>query len=224
MEKTLDTTKLALLDVSKELDLREEVIKKLEELKKFQGETINTLEMKVNKFETTAKCAKELGCENKILKSTNSELNGDIKAINKEAKILKKEMKQMEHDFMKKSDSLEGKMKSLAEFKAEKLAEQKDFQSKEKLLKKQIKTFEEKKQSLVSLEKSWKEILIITRLIKSQYPSRLNITLTFPITSHLHFLQYSVPIFATELLQSSFSPVPSRTSIQSSGFFQTQVT
>ena len=42
----------------------------------------------------------------------------------------------MEHDFMKKSDSLEGKMKSLAEFKAEKLAEQKDFQSKEKLLKK----------------------------------------------------------------------------------------
>ena len=57
-------------------------------------------------------------------------------------------MKQMEHDFMKKSDSLEGKMKSLAEFKAEKLAEQKDFQSKEKLLKKQIKTFEEEKAKL----------------------------------------------------------------------------
>ena len=104
--------------------------------------------MKVNKFETAAKCAKELGCENQILKSKISELNGDMKTAHKEVKILNKEIRQMENDFLKKSQSLEAKLKSLAEFKADKQAEQKDFQSKEKLLKKKMKAFEEEKAKL----------------------------------------------------------------------------
>ena len=51
----------------------------------------------------------------------------------------------MEHNLLKKTESFQSKVKDLMEFKADKLAEEKDLRSKERHLKKKLKVHEVEK-------------------------------------------------------------------------------
>ena len=68
-----------------------------------------------------------------------------MELANKESINFEKEIKQMEHNLLKKTESFQSKVKVLMEFKADKLAEEKDLRSKEKLLKNKIKAHEVEK-------------------------------------------------------------------------------
>ena len=153
LEKALNSTKQNLEKLLNECDLREEVIEDLEEEKLNHSKTISDLELKVKSLEIATKNAESLTSENKVLKSKISDLNHDLKLANKEVKTFKKDLKQREHELVKNTESFEAKMKDLIEFRADKLAEEKELKSREKFLKNKFKCLEEEKAKL-SLNKN----------------------------------------------------------------------
>ena len=145
LEDTLDITKQHLNSALKECDLREEVIEELEEQKASQCELISNLENNVKSLEVSDKRKEALASENKTLKSDITELKGELKIAKKDVKTLNKESIKSEHDFGKRIDILESKIRNLMEFKAGKVAEERDAKTKEKTLLKKIKALEEDK-------------------------------------------------------------------------------
>ena len=166
----MEITKQALESATWECELREEVIEELEEEKNSKGDLIEALEMKVRDFEAATKHTEKLASENKILKSEISFLNSELKMANKEAKMLKKENVKIENDFLKKSENFESKIRNLMEFKAEKLLEEKDLKSKEKLISKKLKAVEEIKARItidkIKLDRDLNQNMV-NRVVKS---------------------------------------------------------
>ena len=145
LEDTLNTTKQDLQSALKECEVREEVIEELEDQKISHCELIYNLKDKVKDLENSVDKKEVFNSENKILKGELIELKDEIKAAKKEVKTLKKEKLKIEHDFLRRSDNFEAKIKNLMDYKAEKCAEEKEAKSKEKFLLKKIKALEEDK-------------------------------------------------------------------------------
>ena len=74
----------------------------------------------------------DFGAENKALEREITELKDEIKLAKKEVKILKKESNKSEHDFFKKSEIFESKIRNLMKFKSEKVSDEKNTKLKEK--------------------------------------------------------------------------------------------
>ena len=195
LEKALNSTKQNLEKLQNECDLREEVIEDLEEEKLNHSKTISDLELKVKSLEIATKNAESLTSENIVLKSKISDLNRDLKLANKEVKTFKKNLKQREHELVKNTESFEAKMKDLIEFRADKLAEEKELKSREKFLKNKFKCLEEEKAKLSvnkkAFERDIKQNIVDTDSASSQ--TEPNFDIPYHISAQLP------PIFSSKL-------------------------